>query len=1540
MKHLVFRRPLQATCSLFLTFKSSLITLKRTLAVLAVIGILSGCGVVHDVSAAAQATVSPTSVTWGNVALGNAGGPKPVTFTNNSASTITFTSFAFTGTDSGDFAIYQNTCGKSLAPAASCTTTILFKPVSTGVRTAALVFTDSDPTSPQEVSVSGTGTGSVTITPSSLSFGSIAVGSKSSAQTITISNTTSSSVTLSATSFSGTDPGDFSVSSTTCGTSLVASSSCTASVIFSPAATGSRSATFNITENSTALSTSLSGTGSASATGNVSVSPTSVTWGSVAVGNTSGAKSVTLTNTGSSAVSISSIAFTGTNAGDFSIGTNSCGSSLGASSTCTISMYFKPTASGTRTATLTFTDNDASSPQRIAVSGTGTGGSNSGTMSASPTSLSFGTVNQGSTSSAQTITVSNSTSSSATLSSGSITGTNAADFSVQSTNCGASLAASATCTAAIVFKPSTTGSESATWTMTSGSTTLSVSLSGTGSAGGTGSVVPSPTSVTWGAVAVGNTSGAKTVTLTNSGTTSVSISSIAFTGTDASDFSVQSNTCGSSLAASSSCTVSLLFKPILAGTRTATLVFTDSDPSSPQQVPVSGTGTGGSATVVASPTSLTFGSVNVGTSSASQTITVSNGTSGSVTLGTGIISGTNSGDFSISSTNCGSTLAASATCTSTIVFKPAATGTRTGTWSMSISSSSTALSVSLTGTGATAGSGKTSVSPTSLSFGTISNGSSSPAESITISNTTTGTVTLGAGTISGTNASDFSVQSTNCGTSLAASASCTASIVFAPNTTGAITATWTMSVSSSSTALSVALSGTGAAAASGSATLTPTTVNFGSFAVGSPSSTQTVKLYNGASAAIAVNSVTISGTNAGDFAINTNGCRTSNLQPKASCSIGVIFTPTATGTRTATMTFVDTAGNSPQAATLNGTGTASNSATITISPSSLSFGSESVGTTSAAQAFNVAAGGSGSVAFTSSSFGFAGIDPGDFSISSNTCGSSLQAGSSCTVNVTFTPKAIANRVALFSITDNAATPNQVASVSGAGAYSSAQTPAITVDFGSRSGSQVTIPSDILGTEYLESLPTNANRTTVVQGGFTAARYRLEMQNIFTGSSMTDYTASWGALNNDMSKFQAAGVHPLIELEDTPTFLYPSPLRCSVQPETSVPNTPSDWGQLAAQIVAHLDATFPGLVTQYEIWNEPNTAALCSSNQLGDYISIYAAAAPQIKAQAKTDGVTAMVGGPATAGVSGSCSAVGTCTGFSEILTNASTAPYVDFYSYHFYVGTSTSIKDGMTWLPSGTPPSLYSMMMNTSSGVQKRFLEAYSVVKDATTPLGAKTPIFYDEYNDDWAFENDCCRNNATYGPLYNSLVVSQVLDSVYNGAATVPSKMIYFAAAQTTFCILGIVDSATDCSKAVTGAQAQPYPQWYTYNLLFGSSFLDLQDGGHMAASVTLTSTAKSNQLSASAFYTANNDSVIVINPTATSYSGVTLQINNAGLTPSASTLYTMACPLGHNPTNDASCGTNIVSSFPATLITTSGNLQATFDLPSYSVLAITLKK
>jgi two-component sensor histidine kinase len=433
--------------------------------------------------------------------------------------------------------------------------------------------------------------------------------------------------------------------------------------------------------------------------GATAVSPTSLAFGSQHVGTTSTAQTVTLRNTGNAALSITSLALTGTNGSNFAE-TNTCGKSLAAGAHCTISVTFTPSASGNRTASLSITDNARGSPQRVSLSGTGT----AAVVSLSPTSLAFGSQAVGKTSTVHTVTLSNTGNAALSSTSLALTGTNASDFA-QTNTCGSSVAAGAHCTISVTFKPSASGSRTASVRITdnaSGSP-QTVSLSGTGTqtaaaAAAAAAVVSlSPTSLAFGSQPVGTPSTAQTLTLSNTGNAALSITSLALTGSNASDFA-QTNTCGSSVAAGSNCTISVTFKPSASGSRTASVGITDNASGSPQTVSLSGTGTGTAALVSLSPTSLAFGNQPIDVSSTTQSVILSNTGNGTLSITSLVLAGTNASDFAQTNT-CGSALAAGANCTIVVWFTPSVAGTEAASLSISNNASGSSQTVSFSGTG-------------------------------------------------------------------------------------------------------------------------------------------------------------------------------------------------------------------------------------------------------------------------------------------------------------------------------------------------------------------------------------------------------------------------------------------------------------------------------------------------------------------------------------------------------------------------------------------------------------------------------------------------------------------------------------------------------------------------------------------------------------------------------------------------------------------------------------------------------------------------
>ena len=336
-------------------------------------------------------TAAPAAVSFANQTSGTISTPIVVTVTNTGNATLNpFSSIGITGADAGDFVVCFSMdnpafrchyagfadCGiaPSLGPGGSCTIGIGFAPIATGSRRAALTFTDSAVNSPQTVALMGTGLAAapiVSLSPASLSFGDQAVGTTSNAETLTLTNTGSATLTITSISASG----DFVATSGgpllpgLCRSSLVAGASCAIKVAFKPSAPGTRSGTVSVSDNAAGSpqTVALTGTGTAPA---VTLMPTGLNLGAQLVSESSAASAVTLTNAGSAPLVITSISFTGADAGDFSE-QNNCGSSLAAGGACTINVSFKPTAGGIRSAALSVSDDAPGSPQSVALSGTG-----------------------------------------------------------------------------------------------------------------------------------------------------------------------------------------------------------------------------------------------------------------------------------------------------------------------------------------------------------------------------------------------------------------------------------------------------------------------------------------------------------------------------------------------------------------------------------------------------------------------------------------------------------------------------------------------------------------------------------------------------------------------------------------------------------------------------------------------------------------------------------------------------------------------------------------------------------------------------------------------------------------------------------------------------------------------------------------------------------------------------------------------------------------------------------------------------------------
>jgi hypothetical protein len=858
-----------------------------------------------------------------------------------------------------------------------------------------------------------------------------------------------------------------------------------------------------------------------------------------------------------------------------------------------------------------------------------------------------------------------------------------------------------------------------------------------------------------------------------------------------------------------------------------------------------------------------------------------------------------------------------------------------------------------------------SISPKLISFPDQAIYSTSAAYAVTLLNNQTGTLS-----ISGIQAPAPFAETDNCGTALAPNAQCTISVTFSPTVKQYYSATLTVTDSAGNSPQTVSLTGNGIIPVS----YTPVAGGlYFSHQIANTSSTpQPVTIINNQSTPLTFTSMSSSA--AFPFTTNCgNGAGGGTLAGGATCTVQVSFDPPAATSYSGNLLIYENAYGSPITIPLQGTGIAGTPGnTVTVKPpapcilpsASEQFAANVTGLSSSAVYWYVdgVKGGNATVGAISAS--------GLYTAPSNTATHTIKAVSQTSSSVSGSAVLTISTAPNFEIypfvssiplggqqtfqgqscnvpdpnvtytVDNISGGNStVGTVSNTGVYSAPNTPgkhtvrvtdsvlnhtsgavvtvfsSITADFGSRANNTAVIPASLFGYGRGESIHNNADRTLLTQAGVTVSRMSAQILNVYATQ-----TPDWTKIDPMIASVQATGQHALLQLNQSPTWLQPTTGGCAGN-MYAAPTDNTQWAQIAASYVAHMDSAFPGVVTDYEIWNEPNATGMCTSaGHMNTYMSIYAAAAPAMKAQAAQDMQSIRVGGPVL-------------SGYSQIwvdtfLSNPGTAPYADFVSYHQYFLGSTQLQ--AQWDQYTGDVSLYEATQDPSNGAFGIYNKVLGRVAVGQQPGGANTPIYVTEYNTNWAFFRDCCRNDAAYAPVWTALYATDMLNSVYNtsttygGMAHMPNQLDYFAgSAYPWFCIIGVPDANSDCLYSV-GANPVPYPQYYAFQLLASPSYLGLQGGGYMAKSIS-TPTGGGG-LATTAFYTPTQDALVIVNPTSTSYPAINVTLANPGLSGNQGTLYTVE--------NGAQINASTIS-----FATQGTSLNATIPVPPYSVQAISLK-
>ena len=621
--------------------------------------------------------------------------------------------------------------------------------------------------------------------------------------------------------------------------------------------------------------------------GSLGVNTLSLDFGSVPVGSNK-TMTVTATNNGTTDITVSSVTLS---PAQFTLTQPTIPVTIAAGQSATLSVLFAPAAAGSVTGAMTISSDASNGTITVALAGIGLA---AGQLSASPSSLSFGSLPIGNN---QTLpaTLTNVGNSSATITQASVTG---AGFSLNGLSLPLTLAVGQSTTFNVVFAPQASGTVNGSVAIVSDAinSPFNLALSGDGLA--PGSLSANPPSVNFSNVVVGDNQSVLE-TLTNSSGSSVTITQAVATGTG---FSISGLNLPITLAGGQSTTFNVVFTPQSAGSVSGNLAVTSNASNPTLNIPLAGTAVL-PGTLSPTKASINFGNVQVGhNKSLTETITNTGGVD--VNISQAKVTGTG---FSVNGISPPLTLTPGQSVTFNVVFTPQSAGSVSGNLAIKSDASNPTLNVPLAGVGVAPG----ILTPTkaSIDFGNVQVGHNKTLTE-TVTNTGGSDVNISQDQVTGTG---FSVNGINPPLTLTSGQSITFNVVFTPPSPGSDGGNLAIMSDASNPTLNIPLSGVGTPA--GQLAVNPTTLSFGNVVVGSNSQKTAQLQASGAT-------VTVSSVNVSDPQFTVSGLSFPATIPAGqNAQFTVTFTPQSTGAKSATASFTSDASNSPTVLNLNGTGT-------------------------------------------------------------------------------------------------------------------------------------------------------------------------------------------------------------------------------------------------------------------------------------------------------------------------------------------------------------------------------------------------------------------------------------------------------------------------------------------------------------------------------------------------------------------------------------------------------------------------------------------
>ena len=870
---------------------------------------LGGAGIWYFWMRSAQVSFNPSNFDFAATEVGATSQAQTIIVTNPGWKALEISNVSLAGNHPDEFVIVADDCSEvtPLSAEDDCTVTVHFQPTAAGNRNAHLVVTYDADRKSQRASLQGVGTvPEVSLAPRRLEFRQQEIQTSSDPVEVSLTNSGAAPLKIEEITAIGDHPDDFTIVRDDCSEApfIAPGNRCSVAIRFTPQAAGARIAELAISSNLLGDSPPLPLSGTGTVAPRLSISAPTLNFAEQEENTSSDKKTVTLTSSGTAAVTLESIAVIGVNRDDFSLTEDCPEEAIAPKRSCTITVSFRPTATGPRRAELAIRSNARNELQTPQLQGTGTAAE----LNLETTRLSFGSQEVGTTSEVRPIRLTNRGTAPLRIEDIVLMGgqRDDGDFSLTEDCSEKAIGPRDSCTLRVGFQPTATGARSAEITIDSNAlnSPQRVQLQGTGTAA---ELTLDASTLSFAPQEVGTRSQVQTVTLVNSGTAPLRLEDIAFASGDEEDFEA-SGCSGAVIAPDDSCPLSIRFTPTATGRRSAVLTLQSNALNGSQRIQMRGDGI--AAEIDIRPGSLSLGRQRLGTRSEAKPLILTNTGTAPLKIGDINREGDHPNDFTVSGCS-NSTVEPGKNCSITVHFQPSTEGDRTAQLIIPSNAQNGLQRIPLQGVGIVA---KITVEPSRLSFDVHRVGARSQPQSVTVTNSGSAPLTIGNISLTGPQAGDFIVRDCS-NVNLDPGRSCRINVYFTPSAEGDRTAWLTIPSDAQNGEQRVPLQGTGAFPKPPN--ITPSRLSFGDQAIGTISQAQDITLTNRGEVPLTVGAISLSGDTK-EFTVS--GCSNTTLDPGRRCNMTVQFIPLNGGRRTAQLSVPNNSPDGSVSVSLSGMG--------------------------------------------------------------------------------------------------------------------------------------------------------------------------------------------------------------------------------------------------------------------------------------------------------------------------------------------------------------------------------------------------------------------------------------------------------------------------------------------------------------------------------------------------------------------------------------------------------------------------------------------